>query len=60
MFVPFGLRIPKDVFLRMGFKILLESPCRNDEFGAISVDHGDEGTAFGAELFRKPFASGNS
>ena len=39
----------------MGFKTLLESPCRDDEFGAIPVDQGDEGTAFGAKLFGKPF-----
>ena len=39
----------------MGFKTLLESSCRDDEFGAISVDQGNEGTAFDAELFGKPF-----
>ncbi len=39
----------------MGFKTLLESPCRDDEFGAIPVDQGNEGTAFGAKLFGKPF-----
>ena len=39
----------------MGFKTLLESPCRDDEFGAIPVDQGNEGTAFDAELFGKPF-----
>ena len=55
MLVPLGLRIPEDVFLGMGFKTLLESPCRDDEFGAIPVDHGNEGTAFDAELFGKPF-----
>ena len=58
MLVPLGLRIPEDVFLGMGFKTLLESPCRDDEFGAISVDQGDEGTAFDAELFGKPFGFG--
>ena len=58
MFVPLGLRIPEDVFLGMSFKILLESPCRDDEFGAIPVDQGDEGTAFGAKLFGKPFGFG--
>ena len=55
MLIPLGLRIPEDVFLGMGFKTLLESPCRDDEFGAIPVDQGDEGTAFGAKLFGKPF-----
>ena len=50
-----GLRIPEDVFLGMGFKTLLESPCSDDEFGTIPVDQGDEGTAFDAELFGKPF-----
>ena len=49
------VRIPEDVFLGMGFKTLLESPCRDDEFGSIPVDQGDEGTAFDAELFGKPF-----
>ena len=58
MFVPLGFRTPKDVLLRMGFKTLLESPCRDDEFGAIPVDQGSEGTAFGAKLFGKPFGFG--
>jgi len=39
----------------MGFKILLESSYRDDEFGAIPIDQGDEGTAFRAKLFGKPF-----
>ena len=39
----------------MGFKILLESPYRDDEFGPIPVDQGHEGTAFRAKLFGKPF-----
>ena len=55
MLIPLGFPIPEDVFLGMGFKTLLESPCRDDEFGAIPVDQGDEGTAFGAKLFGKPF-----
>ena len=42
----------------MGFKTLLESPCRDDEFGTIPVDQGDEGTAFRAKLFGKPFGFG--
>ena len=42
----------------MGFITLLESSCRDDEFGAIPVDLGDEGTAFDAELFGKPFGFG--
>ena len=58
MLVPLGFRIPEDVFLGMGFKILLESPCRDKEFGAIPVDQGNEGTAFDAELFGKPFGFG--
>ena len=58
MLVPLGFRIPEDVFLGMGFKTLLESPCRDDEFGPIPVDQGDEGTAFGAKLFGKPFGFG--
>ena len=55
MLIPLCFRIPEDVFLGMGFKTLLESSCRDDEFGAIPVDQGDEGTAFDAELFGKPF-----
>ena len=55
MLIPFWFRIPEDVSLGMGFKTLLESPCWDDEFGAIPVDQGDEGTAFGAKLFGKPF-----
>ena len=55
MLIPLGFQIPEDVFLGMGFKTLLESPSRDDEFGAIPVDQGDEGTAFDAELFGKPF-----
>jgi len=58
MLVPLSFPIPEDVFLRMGFKTLLESSYRDDEFGAIPVDQGDEGTAFGAELFGKPFGFG--
>ena len=42
----------------MGFKTLLEIPCRDDEFGTIPVDQGNEGTAFDAELFGKPFGFG--
>ena len=42
----------------MGFKTLLESSCRDEEFGAIPVDQGDEGTAVGAKLFGKRFGSG--
>ena len=42
----------------MGFKTLLESPSRDDEFGAIPVDQGNEGTAFGAKLFGKPSGLG--
>ena len=56
MLIPLCFPIPEDVFLGMGFKTLLESPCRDDEFGAIPVDQGDEGTAFDAELFGKPFS----
>ena len=55
MLVPLGFRIPEDVFLGMRFKTLFKSSCRDDEFGAIPVDQGDEGTAFDAELFGKPF-----
>ena len=55
MLIPLGLPIPEDVFLGMGFKILLECPCRDDEFGPIPVDQEDEGTAFEAKLFGKPF-----
>ena len=58
MLVPLCFRIPEDVFLGMRFKTLLESPCRDDEFGAIPVDQGDEGTSFGAKLFGKPFGFG--
>ena len=58
MLVPLGFPIPEDVFLGMGFKTLLESPCRDDEFGAIPVDQGNEGTAFGAKLFGKTFGFG--
>ena len=55
MLIPLCFRITEDVFLGIGFKTLLESPCRDDEFGAIPVDQGNEGTAFDAELFGKPF-----
>ena len=55
MLVPLSFPIPEDIFLGIGFKTLLESPCRDDEFGAIPVDQGDDGTAFDAELFGKPF-----
>ena len=58
MLIPLCFRIPEDVFLGMGFKTLLESSCGDDEFGAIPVDQGDEGPAFGAELFGKPFGFG--
>ena len=58
MLVPLGFRIPEDVFLGMRFKTLLESSYRDDEFGAIPVEHGDEGTALDAELFGKPFGFG--
>ena len=58
MLIPLCFRIPEDVFLGMGFKTLLESSCRDDDFGAIPVDQGDEGTAFGAKLFGKPFGFG--
>ena len=58
MLIPLCFRIPENVFLGIGFKILLESPCRDDEFGTIPVDQGDEGTAFGAKLFGKPFGFG--
>ena len=58
MLIPLCFRIPEDVFLGMGFKTLLESPCRDDEFGPIPVDQGNEGTAFRAKLFGKPFGFG--
>ena len=58
MLIPLCFRIPEDVFLGMGFKTLLESPCRDDEFGAIPVDQGGEGTAFRSKLFGKPFSFG--
>ena len=58
MLIPLGLRTPEDVFLGMGFKTLFESSCRDDEFGAIPVNQGAEGTAFGAKLFGKPFGIG--
>ena len=58
MLVPLSFPIPEDVFLGMGFKTLFESPCRDDEFGSIPVDQGDEGTAFRAKLFGKPFGIG--
>ncbi len=58
MLIPLCFRIPEDVFLEMGFKTLLESPCQADEFGPIPVDQGDEGTAFGLKLFGKPFGFG--
>ena len=58
MLIPLCFRIPEDVFLGMGFKTLLESPCRDDEFGANPVDQWDQGTAFGAKLFGKPFGLG--
>ena len=43
MLIPLCFRIPEDVFLGMGFKTLFESPCRDDEFGAIPVDQGGRG-----------------
>ena len=58
MLVPLSFPLPEDVFLGMGFKILLESSYRDDEFGAIPVDQEDAGTAFRAKLFGKPFGFG--